>query len=347
MTTTTHALAWPMPALTPIEGKPTNPTIKQLRRELYSNARAIPSTRGGGQHGHLGELMDAAAYTALTGTPWTTPPHPGPAPNIPVGATQHQIAKANRTYAATITELSILGQVRADLRRMVLDAVEKIYLVELEDDNFGFAEVSALDMLEHLEDRYTTISRDDLEENRESLKTAWNPDRPIEELWLHMRNAQALAALGNKAINDRTAMELVIESFRKSGIMDAAVDKWEDKDDAVQTMANFKDHFAKENKRRLKKLTIQQAGYHGANAAQNNKTNETHSEDSNKKGKHQVTVNEGATMYYCWSHGLGINPNHTGKTCRARKEGHQEAATATNMMGGCNIIMESRRRNKS
>ena len=111
---------------------------------------------------------------------------------------------------------------------MVLNAINKVYLVELEDNNFGFAEISALDMLEHLEDRYTTVSRNDLKENCEDLKAAWNPDCPIKILWLQMQNAQALAAAGNKAISDRTAMELVIESFQKSEIMDNAVNKWED-----------------------------------------------------------------------------------------------------------------------
>ena len=96
---------------------------------------------------------------------------------------------------------------------MVLDAINKIYLAELEDKDFGFAEVSALDMLEHLKDCYTTVSRDNLEQNRESLKAAWNQDCPIEELWLQMRNAQTLAAAGNEAILDQTAMELVIKSF--------------------------------------------------------------------------------------------------------------------------------------
>ena len=67
---------------------------------------------------------------------------------------------------------------------MILDAVDKIYFVKLEDDNFGFSEVSALDMLEHLEDLYTTVLQDNLEDNREALKIAWNPDCPIEELWL-------------------------------------------------------------------------------------------------------------------------------------------------------------------
>ena len=109
--TSTHTLAWPLPSLSRIDGKPSNLTIKQLRRELYANAWAIPSTRGGGQHGHLGEIMNQASYVTLTGVAWTLPPHLGAAPIIPPGATQHQIAEANRTYASIISKLSVLGQV--------------------------------------------------------------------------------------------------------------------------------------------------------------------------------------------------------------------------------------------
>ena len=140
-------------------------------------------------------------------------PHPGAAPNILIGATQHQIAEANRTYAAVIAELSILGQVQANLQQMILKAVEKINLVELEDKDFGFAEVSIIDMLNHLVDWYTTVTREELKQNQEMLKCAWNPDCPIEELWLQICNAKALASARNEAISNWTAMELVIKLF--------------------------------------------------------------------------------------------------------------------------------------
>jgi hypothetical protein len=47
-------------------------------------------------------------------------------------------------------------------------------------------------------------------------------------------------------------------------------------------------------------------------------------------------------MYYCWSHGLGTNKNHTGPTCNRKKEGHKDEATADNMMNGNNTIMDRR-----
>ena len=37
---------------------------------------------------------------------------------------------------------------------------------------------------------------------------------------------------------------------------------------------------------------------------------------------------------YCWSHGYKVGRRHGSQTCTNRKEGHQEAATRTDLMGG-------------
>ena len=49
-------------------------------------------------------------------------------------------------------------------------------------------------------------------------------------------------------------------------------------------------------------------------------------------------------MYYCWTHGLGKNRNHTSATCNNKAEGHKDEATADNMLGGNNKIMSARAR---
>jgi hypothetical protein len=75
MTTT---FPFPHPVLTAIVGKPTAQTIKQLRKEIYANARSVHSARGGGLHGHLGIAMMVATYTVRAGQPFQEPAHPGP-----------------------------------------------------------------------------------------------------------------------------------------------------------------------------------------------------------------------------------------------------------------------------
>ncbi len=69
-------LTFPHPVLTPITGKPDHSNIKGLKKQLYSNAREIHSTRGGGTLGHLGCIMESAEYVARAGVAYTIPPFP-------------------------------------------------------------------------------------------------------------------------------------------------------------------------------------------------------------------------------------------------------------------------------
>ena len=55
-------LPFPHDKLTQIVDKPDAATIKQLKKEVYANLRAIPTTAGGGANGYLGLSMPAAAY---------------------------------------------------------------------------------------------------------------------------------------------------------------------------------------------------------------------------------------------------------------------------------------------
>ena len=55
----------------------------------------------------------------------------------------------------------------------------------------------------------------------------------------------------------------------------------------------------------------------------------------------------GIKFFYCWTHGLGRNKEHTSATCNRKSEGHKTDATLDNMMGGSNTIVTRSRRNRS
>jgi len=59
-----------------------------------------------------------------------------------------------------------------------------------------------------------------------------------------------------------------------------------------------------------------------------------------------ITANDGTQVFYCWTHGLGFNKNHTSATCSKPADGHFQTATIKNMCGGNNTIMSGRRRPK-
>ena len=75
--------------LSKIHGEPTYESIKKIKDELKSNASAVNSDLGGGQHGHLGLVLSAAEYQSISNTPYIRPVHPGLL-NIPRGTPQHE-----------------------------------------------------------------------------------------------------------------------------------------------------------------------------------------------------------------------------------------------------------------
>ncbi len=59
---------------TKIDGQPTNENVNQLVRELTEAAASIPTTNGGGDHGHIGMItLDAEYITFSTGDPISLP----------------------------------------------------------------------------------------------------------------------------------------------------------------------------------------------------------------------------------------------------------------------------------
>jgi len=55
----------------------------------------------------------------------------------------------------------------------------------------------------------------------------------------------------------------------------------------------------------------------------------------------------GENVTYCWSHGITKNRYHNSKTCKRKKEGHQDESTLNNRMGGSNERCKARNNNSS
>ena len=140
--TSTSKFNFPFEVLTPIVGKPTNTSLSLLKRQLFTNAQAVTSHRGGGRHGHLAMLLSEADYVARTGVAFAPPVHPGPAPNPPVGATAAQIAEALRIYNEAIADDEKYTRLSAALTSQILTAVNHTFLRALEDPDFGFGDVT-------------------------------------------------------------------------------------------------------------------------------------------------------------------------------------------------------------
>ncbi|KAI2503218.1 hypothetical protein MHU86_11241 [Fragilaria crotonensis] len=207
---------FPYAVLTPIEGKPTNTTLQILQRQLYTNARAIDSPRGGGTHGHMAMLLSDAEYLVRAGVPFIVPRHPGAAPDAAAGATAAQIAEAIRQYNQAVADVTLYNRLSAALTAQIISAVNASFLSALEEDpDFGFGDVTPRAMLEHLRTEYGTMTPEELERNRAALSEPWNLDDPIEDLWAKIANIQRVAALGQVPIPNVTVITLTLAMLER------------------------------------------------------------------------------------------------------------------------------------
>ena len=77
---------FPIKTIPTIDGEPDYNTINKIMQLLYGNAASLPTTLGGGQHGHIGIIMTPQLYTTLAATPYESPPDPGITPIHAIGA---------------------------------------------------------------------------------------------------------------------------------------------------------------------------------------------------------------------------------------------------------------------
>ena len=75
--TSFHLNNFPNPIVNSINGKPTFTTLYKLQSQIKANASSVPSTLGGGRHGHLGLVLTPVKYNTISLIPFVKPRDPG------------------------------------------------------------------------------------------------------------------------------------------------------------------------------------------------------------------------------------------------------------------------------
>jgi len=363
----------PHPTLTPVLGTPTHLTMRPFLRQLYANARSVDSLRGGGMHGYLALVMSPEAYVALAGEEFIAPTHPGANPLHPPAATGPQITEINRVYAAALADLVQYRAMQQFLKKQIFEAVEPLYLAELEDGMMGFADVSAATLVAHLTTEYGRITIDEKDANMASLEIPWNPDEHLTTVWTRLARAQLIATDAGTPIPDEVLMHKTLRVIENSNVFNDYAKRWHERPEATQTYADLRHFFGAADVQRRRHMTAQSGGFHGALAAQTLPPLATLTLDAPSAAplpppppanyalaaapapgtvvapttpnpapsSHPVGAG-GTHMFYCWTHGMGKNHAHTSSTCQRKAPGHQDTATYDNMLGGNDKLQRTR-----
>jgi hypothetical protein len=123
-----------------------------LKKELIAIVEMIPTTLGGGGHGHAGTIIEPAKYFLMTGgTAFIAPANAG---NYPAGLAANAAAgtqaREEVMHKKIVAQFEILARDKQALKDIIIEAMEGNYLLEIEDETHVFLNQTPRLMLDHL-----------------------------------------------------------------------------------------------------------------------------------------------------------------------------------------------------
>jgi len=330
-TTTPKSLmdSFPHTTLTPIATTTSYPTYENLRKmqwELNDNAESIESEFGDGNHGHIFLVIPEAEYLELTdGIPCVPPEKPPINVDHPNGATAPQITEANCRNTNEKFAYKQYHDATKAIRNQLIAAIPLSYIESLSHPTRGFNKVPPIDIITHLWARFGKIRSSDLRANEKRMKAAWHPPTPFQDLIKQLDDGKKFAAAGKEIIDDHALARMGYDIIDDTGLFDFACREYRFKDEIDKTMATFEEHFRLADLDRTLTVTTKSAGFHGANQMSATTT--------------PTPLNTGKQSY-CWTHSILKNHKHTSLTCEKKADGHQDAATLQNKLGGSTKVYQ-------
>ena len=240
--------------VTKIHGQPTSHDLTNLEKEIISILANIPTTLGGGNHGHVGVIMDQVDYnTMTTGIDFVNPVNPGIYPaGLALNAAAGTRAREEAIHKELIAQFETFEGVKLGTKDLILEAVDNEYLSEIEHDTLGFLNQTPRQMIEHLLTRGGALDFADTKDLLSERDGEWSVTENPQIYFNRVEKAiKGLIRNGiNSDLNERR--DIALFQLKATGEFDPAVREWEAKPAADKTWANIKTfisaEYAKENK---------------------------------------------------------------------------------------------------
>jgi hypothetical protein len=215
--------------VTKIHGQPTSQDLTILEKEIIAILANIPTTLGGGNHGHIGIIMEPTEYSTMSvGIIFTNPLNPGFYPaTLAATAAAGIRAKAEAEHKEIINQYKTFKGVRLGTKDLILEAVENKYLIEIECKTLGFLNKTLRQMIKHLLDRGGALNFANTKNLIAKRDGEWNINKNP-QIYFN-RVEMAMKSLAQNEINSdlNEQKDMALYHLKETGEFDAAVCKWE------------------------------------------------------------------------------------------------------------------------
>jgi hypothetical protein len=161
---------------TKIHGQPTSHDITIPEKEIIATLANLPTSLGGGNHGHVGVIMNPTEYNTMTGgIDFVNPVNPGIYPTrLAVNAMAGIRARAEAEHKELINQYKTFEGVHLGAKDLILEAVDNKYLIKIEHEMIGYINQTPRQMLKHLLNRGGALNFADTKELLAQQDGEWN-----------------------------------------------------------------------------------------------------------------------------------------------------------------------------
>jgi len=253
--------------VTAFQGLPTSEALFQLEKELQDNATSVQTILGGGRLGHLGLVKDPLVYNLIApNMPLLKPPQPPPAPIILNGMDENQQATAKLQYDSHQYIYDLYCNTEEALHHQIIKAIPEIYICNLQNIHTGYSQVTLLEFLQHLNNNYACVSKQDLQDNDKHFDEPINLDGPIDAVWNLVQEVEKYAHHAGVPYSPEKILNKMQLMFQKSGVFKKALDNFDALPCIQQTYPRFQANMNKGWQTYQDKIRLgtAQQGYHAA-----------------------------------------------------------------------------------
>ena len=258
-----HLQNYPHPIVTRIQGKPTFTSLFKLHTEIKANAASVPSTRGGGLHGHLGIVLSPLKYSNISLTPFERPNDPGQ-PVLTGAMTWDQMQAVRLANRDQREAFDLVNTVESSLKQQIINAIDPEYLQELQNSITNTIEHPIHVIFDTLFQKYGRITKKQLQQGFAELANYnHNPTLPPDTVFSKIQEYKELADHAGSAISGAQQIDLAYVIFQNTGKFNRALRKWNEKPVHEQTWSNMKVHLneAFDINQEFEGTTANEAGY--------------------------------------------------------------------------------------
>ena len=159
-----------------------------------------------------------------------------PPGNIPAA----QRSQREHEHKALIGQFQKCVGVSKGLKDLILEAVDEDFLLELRVEGIAYLNVTPLQMLTHLRDRWGAMDFVDITALLAECDTPWNAAEVPTKYFTRIDKARRQLARANIQVDERAMMVKSLKSFKDAGDFDTAIREWEARPAVAQTYANLK-----------------------------------------------------------------------------------------------------------